>query len=51
MIPEVNIISRKVSLNEAGVSGGCSEPLSGDFRGQRPPRKYLGSKEHLDWLE
>ena len=31
-------------------SGGCSETLSRDFRGQSPLRKLLGSKEHLDWF-
>ena len=30
---------------------GCSEPLSMGFRGQSPLRKFLGSKEHLDWLK
>ena len=54
MIPEVNIISEKasvVSVNGAGGSGGGSESLSGDFRGQSPLRKFLGSKEHLNQLE
>ena len=51
MIPEVNIISGKasvVSVNGAGGSGGDSESLSGDFRGQSPLRKFFGSKEHLN---
>ena len=51
MIPEVNIISGKASIasvNGAGGSGGNSESLSGDFRGQSPLRKFLGSKEHLN---
>ena len=51
MIPEVNIISGKAivaSVNEAGGSGGGSESLSRDFRGQSPLRKFLGSKEHLN---
>ena len=29
----------------------CSKSLSGNFRGQDPLRKVLGSKEHLDWLK
>ena len=29
----------------------CSEHLSGGFRGDAPIRKFLGSKEHLDWLK
>ena len=33
------------------VSGaGKSEPPSREFRGQSPLRKFIGSKEHLDWL-
>ena len=35
----------------AGGSGGHSEPLSKGFRWQSPLRKFLGSKEHLDWLK
>ena len=30
---------------------GWSEPLSRRFKGWNPLRKYIGSKEHLDWLE
>ena len=44
MIPEVNIISRKVSIasvNRAGGSGGAL----------RPSAVFLGSKEYLDWLK
>ena len=51
MIPEVNIISRKVSIasvNEAGESDRHSESLSRNVRGQSPLKKVLGSKEHLD---
>ena len=51
MIPEVNIISEKASaasVNGAGVSGGGSESLGGDFREWSPLRKFLGSKEHLN---
>ena len=33
-----------------GVGRG-SEPLSRGFRGQSCLRKFLGSKEHLDWLK
>ena len=52
MILGVNIISEKayiVSVNRAGGSRGCSEPLSKGFRGKRPLRKFLCSKEHLHW--
>ena len=51
MLSEVNIISGKASVasvNGAGGSGGDSESLSGDFRGQSFLRKVLGSKEHLN---
>ena len=51
-IPGVNIIRGKVcvvSINRAGGSRGCSEPLSRGFMGKRPLRKFLCSKEHLDW--
>ena len=54
MIPRVIIISGKSgveSANGAGRSGGRSKPLSGCFRGRSPLRKYLGSKQHLDWLK
>ena len=47
MIPGVNIINRKVSVasfNRAGGVWGCSETPAG------PLRKFLGSKEHLNWL-
>ena len=53
-IPQVNIIYRKasvVSANETGGSGGHCEPLSKGFKGRNPLRKFLGSKEHLDWLK
>ena len=45
MIPGVNIIGGKASvesINGAGVSGGACSPSAG---------KFLGSKEHLDWLK
>ena len=48
MNPGVNIINKKVSLasfNGAGGSGGCSETPAG------PLRKFLDSKEHLNWLK
>ena len=54
IILEVNIVSRKArvaSVNIAGWAGGLSEPLSGDFSGQSPLRKFFGPKEHLDWLK
>ena len=54
MIPGVNTISGKASVarvNRAGRSGGHSGPLSRGFRGKSPLRKFLGSKEHLDWLK
>ena len=37
-----------VSINRAG---GGPEPFSRGFRGWNPLRKFLCSKEHLDWLE
>ena len=49
MIPGENIISRKASvasINRAGES----EALSRGFRGWSPLRRFLGSKEYLDWL-
>ena len=51
MIPGVNIISGNayvVSINRAGGSRGCSEPLNRRFRGKKPLRKFLCSTEHLD---
>ena len=49
MIPEANITSWKVSVNWAGMGGwGGSEPLIGEFSGQSPLRKFLGSKKNLD---
>ena len=53
MVLGVNIRRKAsvVSVNRAGGSGGCSETLSRDFRRQSPQRKFLGSKEHLDWLK
>ena len=51
MIPEVNIISGKATVanaNRAWGSGGGSDFLSRDFRGQSRLRKILGSKEHLN---
>ena len=50
MIPGANIISRKASVASVNRAGG-SEPLSRGFRGWSPIRKFLGSKEHLDWLK
>ena len=56
MIPEVNIISGKVSVasvNGAGGSGAVALlSLSMEvLGGQIPLRKFLGSKENLDWLK
>ena len=50
MIPGANIINRKASVASVNRAWG-SEPLSRGFRGWRPLRKFLGSKEHLDWLK
>ena len=50
MIPGANLISRKAgvaSVNRARES----EPLGRGFRRWSPLRKFLGSKEHLDWLK
>ena len=55
MIPGVNIISSKASVatvnRAAGSGGGVCKPFSGSFRGRALVRKFLGSKEHLDWLK
>ena len=52
IITGVNIIGRKVSVASVngaggclGVFWGCSEITAG------PQRKFLGSKEHLNWLK
>ena len=50
MIPGANIISGKASVASFNRAG-RSEPLSRGFRGWSPLRKFLGSKEHLDWLK
>ena len=50
MIPGANIISGKASVASVNRAGG-SEFLSRGFRGWSPLRKFLGSKEHLDWLK
>ena len=50
MIPGANIISGKASLASFNRFG-RSEPLNRGFRGWSPLRKFLGSKEHLDWLK
>ena len=44
-----NIISGKGSVASVNGAGG-SEPLRRRFTGRRPLRKFLGSKEYLDWL-
>ena len=54
MIPGVNIMrgkARVASVNGAGMSGRDSQPLSRRFRGRSSLWKFLGSKEHLDWLK
>ena len=50
MIPGTNIISGKASVASFNRVG-RSEPLSRGFRGWSSQRKFLGSKEHLDWLK
>ena len=52
-IPGVNIIGAKLSvasINRAGGLGVFWDP-NGGFRGQSTLRKFVGSKEHLDWLK
>ena len=44
------MIIGKVSVARINRAGG-SEPLNRGYRGWSPLRKFLGSKEHLDWLE
>ena len=50
MIPEANILSGKTSVASVNRAG-TSEPLSWGFRGWSPLRKFLVSKDHLDWLK
>ena len=53
MIPGVNVIGGKVSVesvNGAGWSGVFCD-LTRGFSGQSTLRKFLGSKEHIDWLK
>ena len=50
MIPGANIISGKATVVSINRAGG-SESISRGFRGWSPLRKFLGSKEHLDWLK
>ena len=50
MIPGANIISGKASVASVNRAGG-SEFLCRAFRGWSSLRKFLGSKEHLDWLK
>ena len=49
MIPGANIISRKASVASVNRAGGY-EPHRG-FMGGSLLRKFLGLKEHLDWLK
>ena len=55
MILGVNIICRKASIASVNGAGGGvwghSEPPSRGFKGWSSLRKFLGSKEHLDWLK
>ena len=53
MILGVNIIDKKVrvvSVNGVGDLGVFWDPTR-EFRGRITLRKFLGSKEHLDWLK
>ena len=50
MIPGANIISRKASVASVNRAG-WYEPHSRGFRGGSLLRKFLGLKEHLDWLK
>ena len=53
MLPRLNIIGGKMSLVSSyggGGSGGVLTPLQG-FRGRSTLRKFLGSKEYVDWLK
>ena len=43
--------ARVASIHGDGSSGGHSELLSRRFRGRSSLRKFLVSKEHLDWLK
>ena len=47
--PAGNISSRKGSVASINQAGG-SEPLRRELRGQSPLRKFLGSKEYLEWF-
>ena len=47
--PAANITSWKGSAASINRAGG-SEPLRRGFRGQSPLRKFLGSKEYIDWF-
>ena len=54
MISAVNIVTGKasiVSVDRAGGSMGHSELLSEDSRGWSLLRKFLGCREHIDWLK
>ena len=58
MIPGKNIISRKENVRRVyeaagsgGREGGALKLSAGILGRWSPPRKLLGSKEHLDWLK
>ena len=48
MVARANIISGRASVASINRAGG-SDPVSRGFRGWSPLRKFLDSKEHLDW--
>ena len=50
MVPGANIISGKASVASFDRAG-RSKPLSRGFMGWSPLRKFLDSKEYLDWLK
>ena len=44
IIPGVNIVGKKVSVASINGAGAVETPVG-------PLRKFLGSKEHLNWLK
>ena len=50
IIPGANIISGKASVASVNRAGGVWAPQEVIYRVE-PPKKILGSKEHLDWLK
>ena len=49
-IAGVNIIGGKVSVTSLNRAGCVLRPPAGGLRGSIILRKFLASKEHLDWL-